>query len=347
MKRPRVSLLRTASVFEAETVARRAKLMVPGALLTLLAGGCATGGDAGTAATTTSATPITSAPTTSPNVFEADLTITIGTGDQPVEFEATLRCGSDVGGTGYLAGRAAGACDSLKTSADAQLLLLMGPAADRACTEIYGGGEIADIKGTLTGIAVDMSVDRANGCGISDWDLLQPILVEPYDLARQNAAGDCSGAAAPTGDSADQVNLPPLVADVRTALLNGAASCDLEGLASRAIGDDTNVSFGGSDDPAALWRDLEASGATPMADLVAVLQLAVGTIDDGQGTVFYVWPAVAALDDWSDATEEQRSELAALFGADALDSWDAFGGYIGYRVGIADTGRWAFFVEGD
>ena len=60
-----------------------------------------------------------------------------------------------------------------------------------------------------------------------------------------------------------------------------------------------------------------------------------------------MWPAVAALDDWNDATEEQRSELAQLFGADALADWDLFGGYIGYRVGITDSGRWAFFVQGD
>ncbi len=130
-------------------------------------------------------------------------------------------------------------------------------------------------------------------------------------------------------------------------LLNGAASCDFDGLASRAIADGTNVSFGGSGDPAALWRDLEAQGATPMADLITVLQLAVDTTDDGQGTVFWVWPAVATLDDWSDATDEQRSELADLFGDEALADWDLFGGYIGYRVGITDTGRWAFFVQGD
>ena len=84
-----------------------------------------------------------------------------------------------------------------------------------------------------------------------------------------------------------------------------------------------------------------------MADLVAVLQLTPGTMDLGQGTVFYVWPAVAALDDWNEATEEQRSELADLFGADALADWDLFGGYIGYRVGITESGDWAFFVAGD
>lgn len=315
-----------------------------------MAAACAPSGDTGTGDTTTSTLPTTVAPTTSttsPSVFSAELTVTIGTAEQPAEFEATLGCGDEDHSTGYLTGRATPACDFLKGSSDAQRLLLEGPASDRACTEIYGGGEIAEISGTLADAQVAVTIDRANGCGISDWDLLQPVMVEPYDLARLNARAACSGAGPPTGIEVDQTNLPPLVAEVRMALLNGAASCDLEGLAARAIADGTNVSFGGSDDPAGLWQDLESFGATPMADLIAVLHLSPGTTDDGQGTVFYVWPAVAAMDDWSDATEEQRSELADLFGADALADWDLFGGYIGYRVGITDSGRWAFFVQGD
>lgn len=323
---------------------RPMRLMLIGAILALLAVACGPNGDVGTGTEPTT-TPTSATSTTSADEFTADLTITIGTADQPGEFEANLRCGTGTDGTGYLADTAAAACAFLRASADAQLLLSEGPVTDRACTEIYGGGEIARIGGTLDGISVNVTIDRANGCGIADWDLLQPILIEPYDLTRQNAA-DCSGATAPTGDR-DQGELPPVVSEVRSALLQEAASCEIDRLAARALADGTNVSFGGSDDPAGLWRDLESRNSTPMADLIAVLQLAPGTIADGQGTVFYVWPAVAALDDWNNATEEQRSELADLFGADALADWDLFGGYIGYRVGITDAGRWAFFVEGD
>lgn len=306
------------------------RLMLVVATLILLTVACGPDGDPGTG-----------------NELAAELTITIGTADRPAEFEATLRCGTGADGTGYLADTAPAVCDFLRTSDDARLLLSVGPAPDRVCTEIYGGGEIADISGTLDGHTIDVAIDRANGCGIADWDLLQPVLVQPYDLARQTATADCSGATAPTDHPADQGDLPPAVAGLRTTLLNGAASCDLEGLAAIAVADGTNVSFGGDDEPAALWRDLESGGATPMADLVAVLQLTPGTMDLGQGTVFYVWPAVAALDDWNEATEEQRSELADLFGADALAGWDLFGGYIGYRVGITESGDWAFFVAGD
>jgi len=47
--------------------------------------------------------------------------------------------------------------------------LVDGP-ADQACTEIYGGPDEAHLVGTLDGRPVDTVIDRANGCGISDWD---------------------------------------------------------------------------------------------------------------------------------------------------------------------------------
>lgn len=334
---------------------RATNLVLFVAVLALLSTGCAPDADDGTgAATPTTAPPTTTAaPPTTPTTtaaqpgFWADLTITIGTPERPGEFEATLRCGGDPTGTGYLAGQHGGACDFLRRSNEARTLLTEGPATGRVCTEIYGGAEVADISGTLDGSRIGVAINRANGCGIADWDLLRPILVEPYDLDRENNLFGCSGVTAAAGGGADQGELPVIVSNVRAALLDGARSCDYEGLAARATSDGTNVSFGGSDDPAALWRDLEALGATPLADLVAIFQLAPGTRDDGQGTVFYVWPAVAALDDWNLATAEQRSELADLFGAERLADWDLFGGYIGYRAGITDSGRWAFFVEGD
>ncbi len=53
---------------------------------------------------------------------------------------------------------------------------LRPPSADRVCTEIYGGPEVATITGTVAGAPVDAHVDRTNGCGIARWDVLAPIL---------------------------------------------------------------------------------------------------------------------------------------------------------------------------
>ncbi len=58
-------------------------------------------------------------------------------------------------------------------------LLLTEPPTDRFCTEIYGGPETATVTGSLGGDPVDTEIGRNNGCGISDWDLLTPLLPVP------------------------------------------------------------------------------------------------------------------------------------------------------------------------
>lgn len=50
--------------------------------------------------------------------------------------------------------------------------LMEGPPADQVCTEQYGGPDTARIVGRIDDIPVDATVDRVNGCGISDWDSL-------------------------------------------------------------------------------------------------------------------------------------------------------------------------------
>ncbi len=157
----------------------------------------------------------------------------------------------------------------------------------------------------------------------------------------------CSAAGLTIRSDAQPEDLPAEVSEVRSELLAAAIECDVERLGSMAEGDGTSYTFGGGFDPAAYWSDLETNGETPLADLVRLFELEPALYDVGEGNVYYVWPAVYALPDWSDATEEQRQELADLFGADQLAGWDSFGGYIGYRVGITIDGRWAFFVAGD
>jgi hypothetical protein len=157
----------------------------------------------------------------------------------------------------------------------------------------------------------------------------------------------CSADGLTISSDARPNDLPAVVSEVRSELLAAATACDFERLGSMAEADGTSYTFGGGLDPAAYWGDLEANGETPLADLVRLLELEPALLDVGEDSVFYVWPAVYALPDWSNATEEQRQELASLFGADQLAGWDSFGGYVGYRVGITTDGRWAFFVAGD
>jgi hypothetical protein len=49
--------------------------------------------------------------------------------------------------------------------------LVNGPPAGQLCTQQYGGPEVANLSGTLDGDAVDADLHRADGCGISDWQL--------------------------------------------------------------------------------------------------------------------------------------------------------------------------------
>ena len=47
---------------------------------------------------------------------------------------------------------------------------------DVACTQQYGGPEIATVKGTFKGELVDATFSRQNGCEISRWEDAMPIL---------------------------------------------------------------------------------------------------------------------------------------------------------------------------
>lgn len=39
-----------------------------------------------------------------------------------------------------------------------------------ACTELYGGPQVATVKGTLRGETIDAKFSRVNGCEISRWN---------------------------------------------------------------------------------------------------------------------------------------------------------------------------------
>jgi hypothetical protein len=46
------------------------------------------------------------------------------------------------------------------------------PDAERACTLQYGGPEEAHVTGSVEGKPVDVTIDRADGCGIAAYDAL-------------------------------------------------------------------------------------------------------------------------------------------------------------------------------
>ena len=68
-------------------------------------------------------------------------------------------------------------CAALETGEGAAAL--QKPAADQACTMIFGGPQKAEITGTVDGSPVETTITRANGCEIARWDALAPVVELP------------------------------------------------------------------------------------------------------------------------------------------------------------------------
>jgi Subtilisin inhibitor-like len=99
-----------------------------------------------------------------------DLTITYWpVGRAGEERSATLTCDPDGGSHPD----PAGACDALLQNEDA----LKPVAGDVACTEIYGGPQLA----TISGPAVHATLSRSNGCEIARWEALADVIDLPAE----------------------------------------------------------------------------------------------------------------------------------------------------------------------
>ena len=83
-----------------------------------------------------------------------------GRGPEPAE-EARIRCGDGPG---------CAAAERLRPHD------LEPVPDDVACTEQFGGPETATVTGTLGGSDVDARFSRENGCEISRWDKVAPLL---------------------------------------------------------------------------------------------------------------------------------------------------------------------------
>jgi hypothetical protein len=91
-----------------------------------------------------------------PPVEATQLTVQVGgAGVDPQTFE--LDCVTDP-------------CDQEKL--DRLAAVTAPPDMARACTQQYGGPEEARVTGTLRGEPVDRTIDRADGCGIADYEAL-------------------------------------------------------------------------------------------------------------------------------------------------------------------------------
>ncbi len=84
----------------------------------------------------------------------------------------TLRCsGDDATLTGDVPLDEFLACERVNSPAVKERLISGRPEAQE-CPEIYGSADEATVTGTIDDQPVDTTFDRANGCGIDEWDIL-------------------------------------------------------------------------------------------------------------------------------------------------------------------------------
>ncbi|MET9360059.1 SSI family serine proteinase inhibitor [Streptomyces sp. NPDC006632] len=102
---------------------------------------------------------------------EDRLTVTI-TDNPGTEGTYTLEC-HPAGGTHP---RAQQACDKLDSVTTWGKDTFAPVPAGQMCTFVYGGPATAHITGTWAGRPVDATYNRSNGCEISRWDKLVPVL---------------------------------------------------------------------------------------------------------------------------------------------------------------------------
>lgn len=101
------------------------------------------------------------------------LTVTTAeTGNRAANGTYELKCGP-VGGTHP---EAQSACDRLEQLAKENGDPFAPVAQDRMCTHQHGGPATARITGTWNGRTVDAKFNQGNGCEISRWRQMEPVL---------------------------------------------------------------------------------------------------------------------------------------------------------------------------
>lgn len=138
--------------------------------------------------------------------------------------------------------------------------------------------------------------------------------------------------------------LPLEVALTRTRVQLSALGQHWEDLEALLDPETFSYSFGEDGDPIGYWQRLEAEAHVPI--IGDILPTTLGS-RYAKSHGIYTWPAAAAklYKEW---TEEDFEDLRRLGYTDRdIQTFEDFGGYLGYRVGIETDGTWVFFVSGD
>ncbi|MBB4570256.1 hypothetical protein [Rhizobium leucaenae] len=168
-----------------------------------------------------------------------------------------------------------------------------------------------------------------------------------------NASGNTSNGGKPAEILFDISKAPEPVRKLREAIVEAAASGDLERLRplmnvggglkqTQVTADDP------TEDPIKTLHDL--SGDPDGIEILSILLdiMSTGFAHTGAGTPdeMYVWPYFAEKDIKS-LTAPEKVDLMRIVTAGDFSDMLEFGGYNFYRVGITPDGRWKFFTSGE
>lgn len=129
-----------------------------------------------------------------------------------------------------------------------------------------------------------------------------------------------------------QDGLTDAVANTRNAIGNAAVDCDLARLGSLL-----DSSLDPSADPTADWWESENRGFPVLLELVNLLETPFAAVEADDGSLVFVWPAVAVGIDADDAW----AALRTLYNEEDIDRWKSGADpYDRVVVRITEDGRW-------
>lgn len=202
-------------------------------------------------------------------------------------------------------------------------------------------GSTPDVNGD------DTQGDNTDGLPMPDSLTQKP--TQSADPDKKDTTGEKAGP--PAEIILDNAKLPEAVQKMRVAMVEAAASGDIERL--RALmgtgADQTQIAIGDApDDPIAALKSLsgDPEGREVLAIMLDILSTGAALVDKGTPNEMYVWPYFAEkkLDSLS---PPEMVELFRIVTAADVNDMKEYGGYNFYRIGISRDGKWKLFTAGD
>ena len=157
-------------------------------------------------------------------------------------------------------------------------------------------------------------------------------------------SGSCSAVGLPASPLT-QSTLPAPVAEARSAIVEAATECNFTAL-ERLAGPDFFYTFDATSgaDLSRFWQQSDQQNFDTLAVLVRTLDLPFAESTGVDETVVYVWPAVAEIEN---PTEADWQALSAVYNEEEIEFYKNFGGFIGWRIYISADGTWIGAIAGD